>query len=89
MRKKIILSGLLMVAGVTFINAQSREDVARILRETNTSELEKIAQESEQQFTKEKSEALEFAKKNNIPVIVYGKDGSMSELMMIKDDKGW
>lgn len=85
MKKKIILLSALMAAGVSIINAQTREELARIVKGTNVSELERIAKESEKQFVKEKSEALDFAEKNNIPVFIYGKDGSLSELMKLID----
>lgn len=87
MKKKIILLGAVLAAGVSVMNAQTREELAQIVKGTNVSELQKIAKESEEQFIKEKKEALNFAEKNNIPVIIQGKDGSKSELMKLIDGK--
>ncbi|MBL1220135.1 S8 family serine peptidase [Chryseobacterium sp. L7] len=87
MKKKIILLGAVLAAGVSVMKAQTREELAQIVKGTNVSELQKIAKESEEQFIKEKKEALNFAEKNNIPVIIHGKDGSMSELMKLIDGK--
>lgn len=83
MRKKIILLGTIVAAGTMSLNAQTKEDRAVILRGSNVTELERIAKESSVKFEREKSEALEFARKNNIPVIIENKDGSVSELMKL------
>ncbi|MCT2561661.1 S8 family serine peptidase [Chryseobacterium herbae] len=83
MKKRIILLGAVMAAGVAVTNAQTREELALIVEKTNVSELGRMAKESEIRFKSEKREALLFAKKNNIPVIIENKDGSMSELMKI------
>ncbi|MFN1215519.1 S8 family serine peptidase [Chryseobacterium kwangjuense] len=86
MRKKIILLGTIMVTGIA-VHAQTKEELAQIIRGTNVSELGRIAKESADQFEREKSEALDFARKNNIPVIIREKNGFMSELMKIVDGK--
>lgn len=85
MKRKIILLGTIIATGTMSLNAQTTEERARIVKETNVSYLEKLAKESEAKFTKEKKEAIEFARKNNIPVIINHKDGSKSELMKLID----
>ncbi|KXH85193.1 S8 family serine peptidase [Chryseobacterium kwangjuense] len=87
MRKKIILLGTIVAAGTMGLNAQTKEERAVIMRGSNVTELERIAKESSDQFEREKSEALEFARKNNIPVIIENKDGSKSELMKLIEGK--
>ncbi|SFN43633.1 Por secretion system C-terminal sorting domain-containing protein [Chryseobacterium oleae] len=87
MKKKSILLGALLAAGITIAHAQTQEERANILKGTNVTVLEKLSQEYSVQFAREKSEALEFAKKNNIPVIINNRDGSMQELMKIVNGK--
>lgn len=85
MRKKIILLGIIAAAGTISLNAQTKEERDIIMRGSNVSELGRIAKESSDEFEKERAEALNFAKENNIPVIINHKDGSISELMKIMD----
>src|ERR1700750_243099 len=87
MKKKSILIGAIFAAGLTITNAQTREEKAKILKETNVSVLHNLSNKYTEQFTREKKEALEFAKKNNIPVIIENRDGSVQKLMKIADGK--
>ncbi|WP_053082709.1 S8 family serine peptidase [Chryseobacterium angstadtii] len=84
MKNKIILLGAL-TAGTLFFNAQTLEEKQKIVRATNVSALEKISLESAEKFAREKSQALEFAQKKNIPVIIENRDGSKQELMKVID----
>ncbi|KFF15718.1 S8 family serine peptidase [Chryseobacterium sp. JM1] len=83
MKKKSILLGALLVTGLTITHAQTQKERAEIIKETNVSALQNLSKKYTEQFTREKKEALEFAKKNNIPVIINNRDGSMQELMKI------
>ncbi|MCT2560421.1 S8 family serine peptidase [Chryseobacterium herbae] len=85
MKKKSILLSALLAAGIAITHAQTQEERARIVRETNVSVLGRISKESAEQFAREKKEALEFARKKNIPVIIRNNDGSTKELMKIED----
>ncbi|WP_223608236.1 S8 family serine peptidase [Chryseobacterium sp. OSA05B] len=87
MKKKSILLSALLAVGITIAHAQTKEERANILKGTNVTVLEKLSKEYSEQFAREKSEALEFAKKNNIPVIIENGNGTKKELMKIIDGK--
>jgi subtilisin-like proprotein convertase family protein len=84
--KTKLLFGLFTLLFSTVISAQTKEDVAKIVKEYD---LEKIkAKEIEfrtrQQTQKSKAEAL--AKINGWPLKVYGDNGSYQELMYVTND---
>lgn len=81
-RKKIGLAALFV--GLSFTAyGQNQQEKAKILSETNVVKLKEISQTQSKLYLQRKSQAIEFAKKNNLDVFKTLEDGRVAELQFI------
>lgn len=85
MNRRIFLAGTILMSSLATISAQSEKDRAEIVKSYNLPLLKKMAEESALKAKAEKAHAIEFAKLNNIPIIIDHRDGSKSELIRIEN----
>ena len=90
MKKNSIFQGLLMMYALSIggsIFAQTPGERARITSNYDKQKMTKLSADIFAREKKEKANALEFAKKNNVPVTLRLKDGGFAELQKIVNGK--
>lgn len=87
MKKTLILTGIGLLCAAGSTHAQTATERAAIAKTYNQSLLSDMAKQSELKAKAEKAAALDYAKRNNIPVFIKDKDGQViSELMRIDNN---
>nr|WP_294934671.1 fibronectin type III domain-containing protein [uncultured Flavobacterium sp.] len=74
---------LSMLSGSFLISAQTPQERSKIAGSYNKEQLDKLSTEFRSKENKQKSEALAFAKANNLPIRLILEDGGIAELQKI------
>lgn len=84
MKRKVVLSGMLAFCA-TAVQAQTAAERAEIIRQYDLPLLDSFAAQTARKAAADKAYAIEFARRNNLPVAVQNAGGSTDELIRIDE----
>ena len=72
--------------GATSLYAQAPEEVKVITKDYNIALLNSLAKESAEKALRDKAEAVAFARRNGLPLIIQNDDNTISELVRVEQN---
>src|SRR5690625_36091 len=86
MKNKITLTFFIIGLLTVQVFSQTEQQRKQITKDYDLKLLEKLTQEAEEKFQRERQQALDYAKIHDLPLIIHGENGEVTQLHRMNPD---